>query len=44
MKQLSVAIGVVRKQNYSFIGREVDVVWCSVAAKPYLKAYSHIQQ
>jgi len=35
---------MARKQNYSFFGREVDVVWWSVAAKPYLKTCSHIQQ
>ena len=42
--QLSVAIGMARKQNHFFFGREVDVVWWSVAAKPYLKTYFHIQQ
>ena len=26
IKQLSVAIGMARKQRYSFFGREVDVV------------------
>ena len=34
IKQLSVATGLARKQSYSFFGREVDVVWWSVAAKP----------
>jgi len=31
IKQLSIAIGMARKQSYSFFGREVDVVWWSVA-------------
>jgi len=44
MKQLSVAIGMARKQSYSFFGREVDVVWWPVAAKPDLKTYSDFQQ
>jgi len=44
IKQLSVTTGMARKQNYSFFGQEVDVVWWSVAAKPHLKSYSHIQQ
>jgi len=44
IKQLSAAIGMARKQSYSFYGREVDVVWWSVAAKPRLKICSHIQQ
>jgi len=44
IKQLSVAIGMARKQSYSFFGREVDVAWWSVAAKPHLKIYSHIEQ
>jgi len=37
IEQLSVAIGMARKQNYSFFGRDVDVVWWSVAAKAYIK-------
>jgi len=37
IKQLSVAIGMARKQSYSFFGREVDIVWWPVAAKPHLK-------
>jgi len=44
IKQLSVAIGMARMHCYSFFGREVDVVWWSVAAKAHLKTYSHIQQ
>ena len=44
IKQLSVAIGMARKQSYSLFGGEGDVVWWSVAAKPHLKTYSHIQQ
>jgi len=44
IKQLSIAIGMARKQSYFFFGREVVVVWWSAAAKPHLKTYSHIQQ
>jgi len=44
IKQLSTAIAMARNQSYSFFRREVDVVWWSVAAKPHLKTYSHIQQ
>jgi len=42
IEQLSVAIGMARKQNYSFFGQEVDAVWWSVTAKPHQKTYSHI--
>jgi len=31
IKQLRVAIGMARKQNYSFFGRKLDVVWWYVA-------------
>ena len=44
IKQLVIAIGMARKQSFFFFGREVDVVWWSVAAKPHVKTYSHIQQ
>jgi len=44
IKQLSVAIGMARKQSYSFFGREVHILWWPAAAKPHLKTYSHIQQ
>jgi len=43
INHLSVATGMARKQNYSFFGREVDVVWWSVTAKPLKKTYSRIQ-
>jgi len=35
---------MARMHCYSFFGREVDVVWWSVAVKAHLKTYSHIQQ
>ena len=37
IKQLSIATGMARKQSYSFFGREVDVVWWPVQAKPHVK-------
>jgi len=37
IKQLSVAIGWPKAKFLSSFGREVDVVWWPVAAKPHLK-------
>jgi len=34
-KQLSVAIGMAKNELLSSFGREVDIVWWTVAAKPH---------